>query len=96
MPHGLHIYGKAYDTKKATMCEYPQSDHALPHWKCVLQCCTKCPCVNITDQETDDQYYDTTPSISFHIYHLIARCTANRRLPLNDRKICCMCRNDSK
>ena len=26
------------------------SDHALPHWKCVLQCCADCLCINITDQ----------------------------------------------
>ena len=36
MPHGHHIYAKAYDMAKATMCTYTHSDHALPHWKCVL------------------------------------------------------------
>ena len=36
MPHGRHIYAQASDMAKATMCTYPQSDHALPHWKCVL------------------------------------------------------------
>ena len=36
-PHGLHIYAKASDMKKATMCTYPQSNYALPHWKCVLR-----------------------------------------------------------
>ena len=36
MPHGNHIYAKAYDMAKSTMCEYSQSDHALPHWKCAL------------------------------------------------------------
>ena len=30
MPHGLHIYAKASDMEKVTVCEYPQSDHALP------------------------------------------------------------------
>ena len=45
------------------MCEYPQSNHALPHYKCVLWCCAKFPCVKIPDQETDDQYYVTGPSI---------------------------------
>ena len=29
MPHGRHIYTKAHDMEKATMCAYPQSDHAL-------------------------------------------------------------------
>ena len=32
IPHGSHIYAKASDISNATMCTYPQSDHALPHW----------------------------------------------------------------
>ena len=52
MPHGSHIYATASDMENATMCTYPHSEHALPHWKCVLQCCADCPCINITDQKT--------------------------------------------
>ena len=80
MLHGRHIYAKAYDMAKAKICEYLQSDHAIPHWKCVLQCCAKCPSIDLPDQETDDQYPNTSPSIRFHIYHLIAGCTKNFRL----------------
>ena len=72
---------------KATICEYHQSDHALPYCKYVLQCCAKCPCVNIPDQETDDQYSDTRPSIRFHIYHRIACFTKHLRLLFDDNKI---------
>ena len=25
------------------------SDYALPHWKCVLRCCSDCLCINIPD-----------------------------------------------
>ena len=50
MPHGRHIYANASDIEKAKMCAYPQSDHALPHWKRVFQCCYNCQCINITDQ----------------------------------------------
>ena len=39
MPHGCHIYSKASDMENDKMCTYPQSDHALPHWKCALWCC---------------------------------------------------------
>ena len=42
MPHGHHIYSKASDMESATMCKYPHSDHGLPHWERVLQCCAKC------------------------------------------------------
>ena len=61
MPHQNHIYTKSYDMAKAEMCAYPQSYHTLPHWKHLLRCCSKCLCVNLPDQETDDQYSDTTP-----------------------------------
>ena len=86
VPHGGHIYDKASDVTKATMCEYPQTDHEFPSCKCVLLCCAKCLCVNITDQETDNQNSNTNPSIRFHIYHLILRCTAHVRLLLNEKK----------
>ena len=74
MPHGCHTYAKASNIEKSTMCEYPQSDHALPHWKFVIQCCVKFPSINIPDQEIDDQYSDTSTSVRFNIYHLIACC----------------------
>ena len=72
MPHRRHIYAKAVDMSQATMCAYPQSDHALSHWKCVLRCFADCPCINLPDQETYDQNIKITPSIRFHIYHIIA------------------------
>ena len=50
MPHGSHIYATASDMENDTMCTYPQSEHSLPHWKCVLRCCNDCPCINIPDQ----------------------------------------------
>ena len=78
---GRHIYYKASDMAKATMCAYPQSDHALSHWKRVLQCYADCPCISIPDQETDNQYSDKRTSIRFHIYHIIAHCTAHGRIP---------------
>ena len=64
MPHGRDIYAKAYDMEKATICKYPQSDHALPHWKYVLRCCAKCNIINITVYKTDDTH--PNPSRSIH------------------------------
>ena len=95
MPHGCHIYAKASDMAKATMCEYPQSDHALPHCKCVLQWCFKFPSIHLTDQETDDQYFNTSPSIRFHVYHLIVYCTTRGSILLTDKKFFRTCKQDS-
>ena len=36
IPHGRHIYAKSSDMAKAKRCAYPQSNNALPHWKCVF------------------------------------------------------------
>ena len=94
MPYGRHIYAKAADVAQATMCAYLQYDHALPHWKCVLRCCADCPCINIPDKETNNQHSDTTPSIRFHIYHIIARFTDHGKIPLRDKKICYMCKQE--
>ena len=91
-PHRRHIYYKESDISQATICAYPKSDHALPHWKCVLRCCYDCPCINIPDQETDNHNSDTTPSIRFHIYHIITCCSAHGRIPLKYKKICYMCK----
>ena len=89
MPHGRHIYAKASDITKATMCTYNQSEHVLPHWKCVLRRCAVCPCFNIPGQETDKNE-ETTPLIRFHIYHIIVHCTYHGIFPLKDKKICYM------
>ena len=92
MTHGRHIYAKSSDMGKDTMCTYPLSDNALPHWKIVLRCCAKFPCITLPDQETYNNYSETTPSIRFHIYHIIGRCTAHGRIPLKYKKICHMCK----
>ena len=95
MPHGHHIYAKVYNMAKATMCAYSQSNQDLPHWKCVLQSCAKCPSINLPDQWIDDQYPNISPLNRFHIYHLIARCTNHGRLPLTKKKICRKCQQDT-
>ena len=95
MPHGHHIYAKAYGMAKAKMYAYSHWDHVLPHWKCVLRCCAKCPSLNLPDQETYDQYPETSPSINFHIYHLIASCTKYGRLMLTEKKSCPKCQHDT-
>ena len=87
MPHGKHIYAKASDMANDTMCTYPQSENALPHWKCVLRCCDDCRCNNIPDQQTTKKHDETTPYIRSHIYRIIGRCTTHGRISLKDKNI---------
>ena len=80
---------------KESICAYSQSDHALPHWICVLQCCAKFPSINLPDQETDDKHPNQSPSIRFYIYHLMACCTKHGILKLTDKKSCCTFQYDT-
>ena len=95
IPHGSHIYAKAYDMENDTMRTNPQYDHELPHWKCVLRCCADCICINIPDQETTEKHDETTPTIRFHIYHIIGSCAIHGRLSLKDKNNCSMCKQES-
>ena len=47
------------------MCAYPHSDHALPHWKCILLFCADCPCINLSDQETNKKDEEKHPQSGF-------------------------------
>ena len=91
MLHGCLIYATEADMGMATMCAYPSSQHAFPHCKCGLHCCANFPPIGILYQESDRHRYNTSPSIHFHIYHLIARFTVHGRLPLDEKKIFCLC-----
>ena len=76
MQHGRHINAKASDMAKATMCTYPQSDNALPHWKYVLRCCPDYPCINLPDQETDKKIlrHNTLNTVSHLSHHWMLQC----------------------
>ena len=65
IPHGRYIYAKASDMKKTTICTYPQSNHALPHCKCVLRLFAECPCINLPDQETNKNIKRQHPLLGF-------------------------------
>ena len=77
--------------EKATMCYNSQYDHVLPQWKCVLRRCAQCLSINIPD----DKHPNLSPSILFHIHHMIARCTKHGRLLLSDKKSCRECQHDT-
>ena len=87
MPHGHRIYVAVSDMVMANMCEYPTYQHEFPHRKFVLHCCTNFPRINITGQESDTHHSNTSTSISFQVYHLIARCTVNGIHPLDEKEI---------
>ena len=40
------------------------------------------------------KHEEKTPSIRFHIYHIIARCAIHGRLSLKDKNICSICKQE--
>ena len=69
--------------------------YAFPHWKCMLCCCVNCPCIDIPGQESGRHHSNTSPSIRFHIYHLIARFMVHGRRQLDEKKVCHFCLQDT-
>ena len=80
MPHKHRIYATAADMDMAKMCEYPPSQHALPHCKYVLHCCDSFPWNYLPYQEWDRHHSIISTSIRVHIYNLIAHCTVHGRI----------------
>ena len=91
IPHGLHIYETSSDMAMAIVCAYPPSQHAFPHWKCVLHCCSHFPYIDLPDQWSDRYHSNTSTSILFHIYHLIACFILHGRRPLDENIIFHLC-----
>ena len=82
MPHDHHIYATASDIYLAKICAYSLSQYALPHWKCLLCFCYNLPHIDLPVQESDRHNFNTSPSISFHIYRLILCFIVHGRRPL--------------
>ena len=94
MPHGRHIYVTEAYMAMDKMCAYPPYQHAFPYFKCVLLCCSNCPCIDLSYQESDRYRSNTYTSIRFHIYHLISHFTVHGRRPVNESKFCSLCLQD--
>ena len=90
MPHGNHMFKISSDMAMTTMCAYPSSKYALPHWKFVLRCCAQFPCIYLQSPESDQHNSNVSPTISFHVYNLIACCTVHVRHHYKNQQ-CHMC-----
>ena len=96
-PAGLPLHAKSSHAAFSTMCSFPVESIHIPHFDCVLKCCTKCPNLQIPAEEcsTDDQI----PYIKYHIYKNVYRCTLCGQLPFEDgnkRMLCGEATNDTK
>ena len=51
MPNRNHIFKTASEMATATLCAYPKSKYAFPHWKCILCCCENVPRIDLPSPE---------------------------------------------
>ena len=84
MTHGHHIYQTASELAMTRICSYPQSQHSSPHWKFVLCCCSKYPCIDISIKESDQHNL----KICFHVYILVPLCMVHVRCTPEGGGIC--------
>ena len=56
-----------------------------------MRCCAKCPRIDLTSLESDDQNLNFSPTICFHVHHIIARWTVHDRHPFNENRQCWFC-----
>ena len=89
--HRRHIYQTSPYMDTATMCVCPSSLYELIHCKCVLHCCAKYPCIDISNQESDKNKSMICPKIHFHVYNLVSHCTVNVWRALAENKHCRLC-----
>ena len=94
MQHANHIYEKAYGMGVETMCAYKPPQHGLSQWKCQLRCCAHFPHIDLPCHESDRHNSNTSLTIRFNVYHIIARCIVHWRGPLDENKICLLCLQD--
>ena len=94
MPHGHNTNETASDKAMETMCSYPPSQHAFPHWKCVSRCCANFPRIDLIGQALDRNNPIPSPMIQFHVYQLVEQCTVHGICTLYENKICRLCLRD--
>ena len=78
-----------------TTCVYPSLKYELPHWKCVLHCCVQYPQIDLPSSESDQHHSNVSPTIRFHVYQHISRCTVYGRQHFNKKKQCQCCEDST-
>ena len=73
----------------ATICSYPLSQNKFTHWKCALRCWANFPRIDLPIQEVDRHNSNASPTICFHVYHLIPRCKVHGLRSLDDFFVYC-------
>ena len=71
---------KSIHSEHVTMYQFYIQDKEIPHWKCVIICCSNFLPVNITYEKT--QYSTDMTNIKYHIYKEVGHNTIHGKIPL--------------
>ena len=71
---GIHMHPHPKDALLCIQCP-PVDRHQVPHMKCILRRCDKCPKFRLLDEERNIS--DRDAHISFHHFQKIAKCTVH-------------------
>ena len=84
-----HLHAKPRDALKFIQC--PNVDgYNVPHLKCILRTCKKCPKYRFNDEESKPD--DERPYIKFHIFEIVPSCLIHLTQPM-DAIECIQCSN---
>ena len=90
-PPGCHIYNTTSDIAMEKVCPCTSKYHRRPHWKCMLNCCDKCPSIILTIQEANKDTANMCPTTIFNVYRNFSYCTVHRKRPYHGLITCSMC-----
>ena len=93
LPYVEPIHPHAKDSAFTRMCDFPEKYIKLPKCSCVLNCCSQCTSIFVSDSEMNDDDYKNIPFIRFHHYKNISSCFLRKQLFPEHGKTCPSCMN---
>ena len=73
------------------MFHCPSTHPVIPHWKCVLCYCYKCPSIFIPIQEANKYKINQCPTIRFRVYRHVSHFTVHGIHAYKERTTCSLC-----
>ena len=70
MSRGCHIQKTETGMTTITLCPFPSDIHYLPHFKCVLLCCSNYQIILIPAEESNVSDANACPTMRFCVYRL--------------------------
>ena len=80
LPDVETIRSHAKDAAFSDMCDFPDKNIKLTKWPYVLNCCSECPDVFVSDAEVNSEEYSGLLFIHFCHYKTISYCYVNKHI----------------